>query len=414
MTEVAIIGAGPYGLSVAAKLRAAGVPFRIFGPPMHFWRTGMPTGMHLKSDGFASDLYDADRQFTLKHYCGERGISYDDRRIPVLLETFIEYGQAFQAKLVPTLDEQLVEAVKAVPGGFELRLQSGETLRARRVVLASGISHFGHVPPPLNALGPQLCTHSSAHRDLSGFSGKDVVVVGGGSSAVDIAALLHVAGARATIVARHPVIFSDGPSPDGRRPLWQRLRRPHLGLGSSLRSSIYTLFPDLFHFLPRKTRLRIVRRHLGPFAGYFVRPMIEGKVPIKAGYSLKSARVVDGRVDLQCVNATGAELQLQADHVIAATGYRVQVSRLGFLDEGIRSAVTLEDESESPLLSSNFESSVPGLYFIGVAAANSFGPLLRFALGAGFSSTQLVSHLVRVSKRDTKTVLPAGQRQSAD
>ena len=56
--QLAIVGAGPYGLSIAAHLRERGVNFRIFGTPMRTWREQMPRGMLLKSDGFASNLSD--------------------------------------------------------------------------------------------------------------------------------------------------------------------------------------------------------------------------------------------------------------------------------------------------------------------------------------------------------------------
>src|SRR5207248_11535645 len=50
-----VIGAGPYGLSVAAHLRAAGIPTLTLGTPMAFWRS-MPAGMFLRSAPSASSL----------------------------------------------------------------------------------------------------------------------------------------------------------------------------------------------------------------------------------------------------------------------------------------------------------------------------------------------------------------------
>src|SRR5216684_8632385 len=90
--DVAIIGAGPYGLSVAAHLRGLGVPFRIFGRPMDSWLAHMPKGMMLKSDGFASNIYDPGGGFTLEKFCAQRGIEYANMGIPVRLDTFTAYG----------------------------------------------------------------------------------------------------------------------------------------------------------------------------------------------------------------------------------------------------------------------------------------------------------------------------------
>ena len=127
MHEVAIVGAGPYGLSIAAHLRKRGLSFRIFGPAMDTWSSHMPKGMCLKSDGFASDLYDPDGALTLKKYCAERGIPYADMGIPVRLETFTEYGLAFRDRLVPELENKQVVGIKRTPDGFSVTLDSGET-----------------------------------------------------------------------------------------------------------------------------------------------------------------------------------------------------------------------------------------------------------------------------------------------
>ncbi len=85
IVDVAIIGAGPYGLSIAAHLAGRGVDFRIFGSPMHTWRTSMPEGMVLKSEGNASDLYDPDGEMTLARYCADRGLPYKDLGFPIPL-----------------------------------------------------------------------------------------------------------------------------------------------------------------------------------------------------------------------------------------------------------------------------------------------------------------------------------------
>ena len=112
MLETAIIGAGPYGLSVAAHCRHKGIPFRIFGRPMDSWLNHMPKGMMLKSDGFASNIYDPNEEFTLGKFCAERGIDYSDAGLPVRLETFIAYGQAFRERMLPELEEKQVVGIK--------------------------------------------------------------------------------------------------------------------------------------------------------------------------------------------------------------------------------------------------------------------------------------------------------------
>ena len=129
MLESVVIGAGPYGLSIAAYLRRSGVSFRIFGRPMDSWLAHMPKGMMLKSDGFASNIYDPESAFTLRQFCAERGIEYADTGVPVRLETFAAYGLAFRDRMVPELEDKFVVSVDRVPDGFRLRLDDGEIVQ---------------------------------------------------------------------------------------------------------------------------------------------------------------------------------------------------------------------------------------------------------------------------------------------
>ncbi len=399
-TTVAIVGAGPYGLSLAAHLSRRRIPFRIFGPPMEVWRTQMPSGMQLKSDGFASDLYDPERSFTLKRFCQDRRIPYADYGMPVELKTFVEYALEFQRKFVPNLETTSVSEVRRDGDDFALRLEHGGSLTAQSVVMATGISHFQYVPEPLCSLPPELCTHSGEHHDLSGFRNLRVVVIGGGASATDMAALLRSAGASVRLVSRAPVEFH---LPPGNKPrsIWKRITEPNLGLGPSFRSAVYTAVPGLFHRLPRNLRLRIVRRHLGPAGGWFIKEQVIGKVQLDENYTVQTATSRQGVVSLRLAHRKGTILEVEADHVISATGYHPSTARLRLLEQGLRSALQLEEQS--PTLSSAFESSAPGLYFIGVASANSFGPVMRFARGAEYAAGRLSAHLERVySEKNTK------------
>ena len=175
-TQVAIIGAGPYGLSLAAHLRARGIDFRIFGTPLNSWRTQMPKGMLLKSEGFASNLYDPDGAFTLKRFCADKSLGYADYNHPVPLETFCAYGLAFQQRFAPMLEDEAVVALERTGEGYRLVLDNGETLTARKVVVAVGAGHFRFVPEPLKALPAEYLSHAADHHDLSRFAGRDVIV----------------------------------------------------------------------------------------------------------------------------------------------------------------------------------------------------------------------------------------------
>jgi len=392
--EVAIVGAGPYGLSIAAHLRARGVPFRVFGRPMDTWQRHMPAGMMLKSQGFASSLDDPAGGRTLEAFCARTGVEYGEFGVPVSLATFLAYGIAFQREVVPDVDERTVVALDAARDGFALRLDDGERVDARRVVIAVGMMSFAVVPSELARLPAEHFSHSSEHHLLDRFAGRDVTVVGAGASALDIATLLAEAGADVRLVARQRAItWMDVPIP-GRRSLAARIRRPTSALGLGLRLFFYETAPMLFHRLPARVRAELVRTTLGPAGTWCMRDRFTARVPTLLGRVPRGAEVVGNRVLLRLAAEDGTSSTIMTDHVVAATGYRVSVDRLGFLSPALRGRIAVSDGS--PVLSTNFESSVPGLHFAGLAAAHAFGPLMRFVAGARYTARRLSQHLVNV------------------
>jgi thioredoxin reductase len=361
---------------------------------MDSWLRHMPKGMLLKSDGFASTISDPDNSFTLKHFSEEREIEYADLGTPVRLDTFGAFGLAFRDRIVPELEDKLVTGLERSSYGFLLRLDDGEDVTARRVVLAVGITHFGYTPPNLAQLPADFVSHSFAHHDLEPFRGRSVAVIGGGSSAIDLAALLHEGEADVQLVARtNELKFHEKQQRETPRSLWERVRYPQSGIGPGLKSRFFANSPLAFHYLPESLRLEFARTHLGPAGGWFAKDKIIGRVPLVLGYSVERIEIRDGGVLLQLRGVDASKREIRADHVIAATGYKVDLERLKFLSGEIRAKIKCVNSA--PVLSSSFESSIPGLYFVGVAAANSFGPVMRFAYGATFAARRVTQTVAK-------------------
>jgi thioredoxin reductase len=407
-SDIAIIGAGPYGLSLAAHLRSKGIEHRIFGDPMQFWSGHMPRGMLLKSDGFASTLYDPKSEFTLKRYCEEQNIEYADLGTPVRLEDFCAYGLAFQRRFAPGLENKRVTLLERTRSGFSLELSDGKSLAAQRVVVATGLSGFEYVPPELASLPNDLWSHSSAHADLQQFKGRDVTVLGGGASATELATLLHEAGCHVRMVARRQSIelHTRLKLP---RSLFQTIRWPISPVGPGWKSRFLTDFPHIFHGLPKPVRSRLAKGFLGPAGGWFLRGRFD-RVPLLAGRQIMGAEASGGQAILRLKSMNGDEHRIETEHVIAATGYRADVRRLAFLGAGIVSQLNFPNRVLK--LSSHFESSIPGLFFVGPAGVDSFGPVLRFACGAKFTASRLSNHLARVSQTAGRTIASARERAS--
>lgn len=394
--DVAIIGAGPYGLSLAAHLRRHAVEHRIFGEPMGPWKNNMPAGMLLKSYPWATNLSDPDLEFDLKSFCADRALPYHDELMPLPLSRFIHYGEAFQARYVPAVERKTLIALEPGSGFFRATFDDGETVNARRVVVSIGLQPFKHLPPEAAHLPADLCSHSGEYGSLEGLDGREVVVIGSGSSASDLAAMIHERGNAVSLVARGPRLrFADGPQ---RRSWLSRTIAPMSGIGHGWTLATCAKCPQLIRHLSEDLRVRLANhKALGPLGGAFMKDRVVGKIPALLGHVIRAVETHNGKVMLNLVGPGGAQRSMTADHVIFATGYKVNVGRLRFLDQAIQQQVELVDGA--PQLSAHYETTIPGLHFIGPAAANSFGPVSRFVYGTDHPARHLARYFSAVLAR---------------
>ena len=378
--DTAIIGAGPYGLSIAAHLRAKGHSYRIYGTPMESWRDFMPKGMILKSEPFASNLWDPDRRFTFQRYCQAQHIPYEPIGRPLTLELFVKYAEWFRQN---TREEPVEVAVTRIRrksgGGFALELAGGQQIRSHRVVLATGHMAYAVLPHELRGISAPRVVHSSRMADVAHYANRDVTVIGGGQSSLETAAILREIGARVRIIVRENHI-EWWTEPRINRPLLRRLRYPDAAVARGWQSLAIAELPRLFRLFPPEKRHPFVADAYGPGGSWWLRDRVDGRIEIKLETHVAAASQADAGVRLLLTSPAGTS-EVVTDHVIAATGFKVDIERLDYLDPELKRSIERE-AGGIPALSSTFESSVPGLYFVGVTSAPVFGPIMRFMYGA--------------------------------
>jgi len=355
---------------------------------MSTWRD-MPTNMYLKSLGFATTIPMPSGHPTFPEYCRGRGLEDYE---PIEFRTFSEYGMMIQREFVPYLEDTKVANLRRIDGQFVLTLETGERLRAKRVVVAVGLGYFQRIPEVLATLPSDRISHTWGRKDFPSFADKDVVVVGGGSSALETAVLLHEHGARVQVLARSAVRWGGRGVREWERGLIDRIRVPISTVGHGRENWVLEHLPWLMHYLPAGKRIAFTRMHLGPISAWWLRDRADGKFPIHTRTTIVEATVLDdGKVRLRARSADVDQREIDVDHVIAATGFEVDIDRLSFLSTDITSQ--MERYDCAPRLSRHFESSVPGLFFMGPIAAPSFGPLVRFVAGAYFAVPAIARHL---------------------
>jgi FAD-dependent urate hydroxylase len=405
--EVLIIGAGPYGLSISAHLRALGISHQIVGRPNGTYRSHVPVGMNLKSEPYASDLAAPQPGYDVGTYCAQHGHDYSARLGPLSLERFLGYADWYTDRLVPGIRDVQVSDVTPAGGGFRVSFADADPVTVRQVVVATGVLPFYRVPAELSALPADLLSHTKDIHRLEPFRGRRVAVIGAGQSALETAALLHEAGADTRLVVRGPALNWADPNPETLSGLG-RLVRPANKLCEGWRCAVW-FSPGAFRRLPAGIRVTKARTVLGPSGSWWLRDRIEGVVETACSQQVRGAEPAGSgvRLHLEGRHPEGrpvdgpAATMLDVDHVIAGTGFRIDLDRLGFLSERLRGQIATLNRY--PVLSRAGQSSVPGLYFAGAPAAVSLGPSERFIGGTHNSVrplTRAIARRARVSVTD--------------
>lgn len=382
--DVTILGAGPYGMAAAAHLRTIqGLEVRTFGSPMRFWERNMPAGMFLRSNWTATQIASPHGLLTLEKFIEETGNRFT---VPVPLERFTQYGRWYQRHALPELDLREVVRIDRIPNGFQVTLSDGEAFRSKRVVVAAGIKDFAWRPAEFNRLDATLASHASEHCEFGKFAGKTVLVIGSGQSALESAALLHEAHAKVEVFGRaREIHWLQG---------WASVTLHHR-LGSNIRSLLYAptdvgpagisqlmARPDLLRKLPRGLQDKLRKRAVRPAGARWLVKRLD-VVPIRLGCNVSSVVAADSQVKVRFHDGT----ERVVDHVLLGTGYRVDISKYGFLSDDLKNSISRSNGF--PKLRPGLETSVDGLHIVGAPAAWSFGPLMQFVSGTHYASRAL-------------------------
>jgi len=387
---VLIIGAGPYGLSISTHLRGRGIDHLIVGRAMDTWRAHMPAGMYLKSEPYGSDMSCPQVGYDLAGYCRSERIEDVGRGIPLPLERFLDYCDWYIKQLVPDVSDVKVTGITAVNGGFQVAFADAQPVAARSVVIATGVLPYRYIPPELSGLPSDLLSHTSDHHQFDGFRGRHVAVVGAGSSALETAALLHETGAEVQLIVRCP----DSPVWGTRAvPLNAITRFRDNKLCEGWKCPFWNS-PSGFRRLPAAVRAEKARTVLGPLGAWWLKDRVEGVVEILGKTHVRGAESTGSGVRLALEGSTRSSLDV--DHVIAGTGFRIDLARLAYLPEELQARIATF--AGYPVLTRAAESTVPGLYFVGAPAAFGLGPSMRFIAGTHNVAARLVQSVARRAK----------------
>lgn len=373
-TQLLVIGAGPYGLSIAACAKRAGVDVLVLGEPMEFWRRHMPERMLLRS-GRDWHLDEAD-VFTLDAYLVDRKIDAADVS-PLPVNLFIEYADWFRSSTGLRVRSDFAHNITRTDRGFVVRLDNGECIAARAVVVTPGVRRFTVLPAWVErSLAPNRYSHTCELVRFDDLRGARCLIVGGRQSAFEWAALLHEAGAAAVhLTYRHE-------TPAFAASDWSFVD-PYID------NTIH--IPGWYRNLPAAERDAVFQRFWA--AGRLnLEPWLSPRLATPSIHRWPQTEVT------ACDEMPGGEIavtlsngeRLVIDHVLLATGYSADVAKVPYL-RGVLDHIVVADGS--PVLDEHFQSSVPGLFFAGFLAVRDFGPFFGFVRGSRAAATLIVRAL---------------------
>lgn len=371
-TNLLIIGAGPFGLSLAAYAEQHGIDYTLVGKPMEFWKQNMPQGMFLRS---ACDWHlDPGNESTIERFLEELNQTPADVE-PLSLQFYLEYTQWFQEKqnivALPVYVEQLDE-VEWGAYRFRATLEDGRVIHARNVALALGFKYFKHLPADLAELLPEgRFVHTCDLVEFEALRDKRCLILGGRQSAFEWAALLREAGAAAVHLShRHA-------SPAFAEADWSWVNPTVDGIASN---------PGWFRSLPVEEQTAVGQR-LWAEGRLKVEPWLEARVSAETVQLWPRSEVVrcdalpDGAVAVELSNGE----RLVIDQIILATGYKVAIGQVPFLQAG-NIGGRLATRNGFPMLDEQFQTNLPGLFITSMAANQDFGPFFGFTIATRASA----------------------------
>jgi thioredoxin reductase len=360
-----IVGAGPFGLSMAAYAKYNNLDHLVIGKPLSFWKENMPKGMFLRS---GRDWHLCPQGiYTIDKYLETKELKPEDVE-PLSLDFYLSYTEWFQEQIKVQIQESLAQRLDHLNNQFVATLDDGQTITASNALLAIGFRYFKNVPTELaEIIPPKRFSHTCDFVNFDSLMGKRCLIIGGRQSAYEWAALINETGAAMIHIShRHEI-------PQFTQSDWAWVS-PMMGT--------MTENPDWFRNLPKQKRKEIEQRFWAE-GRLKLEPWLWPRIDKENIKIWPSSRVV------ACKELPTGELEvkldvgerLTVDHIILATGYKVNMENVPFLAAG-NTLSKLKIQEGSPVLDENFQSNIPGLFITSMAATKDFGNFFAFTVSA--------------------------------
>ena len=373
-TDFLVVGAGPFGLSMSSFCKHHNIDHLIVGKTMDFWKSNMPKGMFLRS---GTDWHlDPVNTHTIEKYIKDNDISLNKSE-PLSLDFYLDYVNWFvKEKNIGPIDSFItnLDYLNGEKPYFSAKLENGEEIEAKNVLLALGFKHFKNIPEELSIIPENRLSHTCDLVDLDQFKNKRCLIIGGRQSAFETAALLNEAGAENIYVSyRHD-------TPDFTESDWSWV----LPMLDKMVED-----PGWFRNLSEQERDDLNKRF-----------WTEGRLKLEPWLSPRlksdSVKLLPNTNAIACSELSSGDLEVEldssekiiVDHVILATGYKVDMKNIPLLNSG-NILEKLKLKNGFPVLDNYMQTNIPGLFVTSMAATQDFGSFFGFTVSVNASANMI-------------------------
>lgn len=370
-TNLLIVGAGPFGLSLSAYCNHQNIENILVGKNMDFWKSNMPNGMYLRSSfDWHLDPFD---KYTFEKFMKDNDLDLMEN-YPVSRDLYLKYTDWFVRKLNIVPKELMIEKIdySSEKNEFTSYLDNSDQIISKNVVIAVGFKYFKHIPSELLEIIPEnKYTHTCDIPDFNQFAGKRCLIIGGRMSAFESAVLLNESDAKEIFVSyRHD-------TPDFTESDWSWVN-DYLDR--------FITEPEWYKNLSDQGKAKLNqdfykegRLKMEP---WLTPKLDKDNINLLPNTQIKSSRLLtDNKIELVFID----NKKIAVDHVIFATGYEVDINKIPFISSG-NILNQLDLDNGFPKLDINLQTNIPGLYMTSISATQDFGSFFGFTVSCNTSS----------------------------
>ncbi len=374
--RVAIIGAGPYGLSYAAYCQALGIEYILFGVWMDLWVSKISPDSILRSHIALSCPASPAGQSIINDWSNENIAmkNGDGSNNRFSTQQFLSFMRYFTKLNKINEAKGLISSINKQAGRFLITTNAGMEQEFTDVVIATGLTGMrNYIDADLNVQSDYLI-YSDEISKMTSLEKEHVIIIGSGQSAAESAVIALKQGA-------HQITFIN-------RGLEQKYAAVHTANSAEKRRDLFEL-QYVLPLLDDDKRYSKMQGLLPPSMEPEYEALFTGNPKINWYFDFNIS-MITRKAEKICVVSDQATVA--GDVIIACTGFKMHSKKLPF---SLMLDCPLDVNNKGlPIIDKKGRTSVAGFYVTGGLSFLRYGPQANFIFGTEVITKALIADLI--------------------